>query len=122
VQPQQAPLAPAALHTQAPQQVMAPLPEALPVEPEPPHSQARYPRAFRNPCKIPDRPPTDFRNFCKIQPCSLPWFGRCLGSGDLRSILTENPGHSHSPYGVRRLGAAFAIAQLWTSDPRSALS
>jgi hypothetical protein len=37
-------------------------PEAL--QPSPQH----LPHAFRIPSKIPDRPPTDSRNFDKIQP------------------------------------------------------
>ena len=49
---------------------------APPVEQRPLHSQAHHPRASRTSCKIPDRPPTDFRNFCKIRPWSLSWFGR----------------------------------------------
>jgi len=88
-------------------------------------SPQHLPRAFRTPCKIPDRPPTDFRNFDKIQPWSLPWFGRRLVSGNLRSILTENPGqnqHRHNPFGLRRSRAAFYNRSQPASDPPTAAS
>jgi hypothetical protein len=94
-------------HTQAEQQQVA--------EPmQPParqRSPARHSRASRTWCKIPDRPPTDFRNFDRIQPLFSPSAPAIGQRQNLCSIVTETTVAAKVYKGARRARRILATSR-----------